>query len=125
MNAPLRITPAATPLRRDQALAFIIERIVRTSICPTLDEIGQALEVSKPRVRELIDQLVDAGLIERTVGTQRNLRVRDVAQCRSMVEVSLRRLGWATASPEGTLEPTRPKVQLPMLAPFEHIPDID
>jgi DNA-binding GntR family transcriptional regulator len=125
MNAPLRITPAATPLRRDQALAFIIDRIVRTSICPTLDEISQALGVSKPRVRELIDQLVDAGLIERTVGTQRNLRVRDVAHCRSMLEVSLRRLGWATVGAAGSLEPPLPKVQLPMLAPFEHIPDID
>ena len=123
MGAPFKAP--TLPLRRDEALAFIIDRIVRTGICPTLDEIGVALAVSKPRVRELVDQLVDAGVVERTIGSQRNLRVKNVAHCRSMLEMSLRRLGWSTAEPSGELAPPLPNVQLPMLAPFEHLPDVD
>ncbi|WP_260597441.1 LexA family protein [Sphingomonas endolithica] len=111
--------------RRDEALAFIVDRIAITGICPTLDEIAQELDVSKQRVRELVDQLVDAGAVERTVGSQRNLRVRNVVQCRSMLEVSLQRLGWTRFETIGELEPARSTICLPMLAPFEHLPDVD
>lgn len=119
-------TPSTTkPLRRHDALAFIIERIGRTGISPTLDEIGQHLKVSKPRARELVDELVDRGMLERRVGLQRNLVVRDLAGCRLVLEDVLRRLGWPVAKPMGELSGTLPHVQLPLLPPFEHLPDVD
>ena len=123
MGAPFQL-PAA-PRRRDQALAFIVEQIARYGACPTLDEIGDALKVSKPRARELVDQLVRDGLIERRPGAQRNLRVRDLTHCRSVLEVALRNLGWQAAEPMGELQPPLTNVQLPMLPPFEHLPELD
>ena len=40
---------SAKPRRRDEALAFIIDRIVRTGTSPTLNEIAAALGVSRIR----------------------------------------------------------------------------
>jgi SOS-response transcriptional repressor LexA len=100
-------------LRRDQALAYIIEHIVRHQSSPTLDEIGLALGgISKKRVSELIEQLIVLKSIEKTPGKQRNLRVCDVAACRQHLTEALRRLRWTPASPLGSLEPP-PQGKLP------------
>lgn len=114
----------SSPLRRDQALAFIIDRIVRSGICPTSREIGDALGVSDARAKELVDQLVERRLIDKVPGGVRNLRVRDVALCRSMLEQSLVRIGWTAAPAMGELPEAFPHRQLPMLPDFEHLPDL-
>lgn len=112
------------PRRRDEALAVIIEWIARDGVSPTEEEIGDAMRpiVSRARVRELIGQLVKIGIIEKRPGL-RGLRVRDMAQSRLMLVEAAKRLGWA--SPIVDLESPRPRGQLPMLPPFEHLPDVD
>jgi len=71
----------ASPLRRDQVLAYIIEHIARHGTSPTLAEIGQHLDgISQPRVRELVGQLIKTGGLTKTAGSQRNLRVQRRAE---------------------------------------------
>jgi SOS-response transcriptional repressor LexA len=113
------------PARRDQVLAFIVDRIVRTGTSPTFDEIGLALQFSSSRAKQLVDQLVKRGVIEKTPGAQRNLRVRDVTQSRTIVAEALRGIGWIPSGPMAPLPGDLPNGQLPMLPPFEHFPDID
>jgi SOS-response transcriptional repressor LexA len=112
-------------LRRDQALAFIVERIARSGTSPSFDEIGRALSVSSTRAKELVAQLIERGIIEKTPGAQRSLRVRDMGQSRSVLDEALRRLGWTVAEPMSPLSGALPHRQLPMLPAFEHFPDID
>ncbi len=115
----------AVPRRRDEALAYIIDRLVKTGTSPSYDEIGRELGVSKPRARELVDQLIADGVLEKTPGAMRGLRVRDVAHAREMAGEFARRLGWIVAAPLGQLQPPFPQVQLPMLPPFKHLPDAE
>ncbi|MBD8641120.1 LexA family protein [Sphingomonas sp. CFBP 13733] len=118
--------PEVVP-RRDQALAFIIERIARTGTSPTFEEIGIRLDVSSTRAKELVAQLIERGLVEKTPGAQRSLRVRDVSGSRALLDETMRRLGWAVAQPMGALcqPPPFPEGQLPVIPPFEHLPDVD
>lgn len=122
LTRPPEIVP-----RRDQALAFIIERIARTGTSPTFDEIGIRLDVSSTRAKELVAQLIERGLVEKTPGAQRSLRVRDVSGSRALLDETMRRLGWAVAQPLGVLvqPPPVPEGQLPVIPPFEHLPDVD
>lgn len=115
---------AAVP-RRYEALAFIIERIVQSGTSPTFDEIADALGVRKTRARELVEQLIGEELVERVLGKQRSFRVRDVAQSRNLLVEVLNRLGWTDATPLGILEQPRTHERLPLLPPFEHLPDVD
>lgn len=112
-----------TPRRRDEALAFIIDRLVKTGTAPSYDEIGRELRVSKIRARQLVDQLIADGTIEKTPGSQRALRIRDVVHARWIIDQFARSLGWIVASPLGELQPPLPQVQLPVLPPFEHLPE--
>lgn len=114
---------SSKPCRRNEALAFIIDRIIRTGISPTHDEIGIELGVSGTRAKQLVGQLVDRGLVEKTAGAQRNLRVRDVTLARRLVEECLVRLGWTAAPALGELSCHFPQGQLPMLPAFDHLPD--
>lgn len=111
------------PLRRYEALAFIVDQIARTGICPTQDEIAISLGVSKARVKELIGELIAEGLLEKTPGGVRSLRVRDVARARQVLELALRHLGYAAAVPMGPLLPPFPDGQLPRLPEIRHLPD--
>lgn len=113
--------------RRDQVLAFVIERIVRTGTSPTLDEIADGLvpRVSKARAQELVEQLVRAGLLQRVPGSVRNLRVCGVDECRIVLLEAMRRLGWSESAPMGDLQQPPTSVQLPLIAPFEDLPDPD
>lgn len=124
----------AKPRRRDEALAFIIDRLVKTGSSPTFEEIGAELGVSKARAQQLVDQLITHGIIEKVPGAQRALRIRDVVHARRLLDEFMRALGWAVAAPLGTLEqpidapvPLKPlpHVQLPVLPAFEHLPDLD
>jgi SOS-response transcriptional repressor LexA len=113
------------PRRRDEALAIIIERIARDGVPPTIDQIGAAMRpaVCRARARELVDQLIAQGIIERRPG-QRGLRVRDVAASRALLDQAAVRLGWVVAEPMGVLQHPRHQGQLPMLPPLEHLPDL-
>ncbi|WP_156679363.1 LexA family protein [Sphingomonas profundi] len=115
--------PSAPP-RRDQALAFIIERIARSGTSPSFDEIGRHLGVSKPRARELVGELIDRGIIEKTPGAQRSLKVLDVARSRVLLESTLRSIGWVVVGPHQAMRPF-PQDKLPLLPAFEHLPEQD
>lgn len=119
------VGPPAALLKRDQVLAFIIERIARSGTSPSFDEIGHELQISSTRAKELVGQLIERGIIEKTFGAKRSLRVRDVSGSRNLLEEVMRRLGWHTAEPMGVLLQPFPNGQLPSLPPFEHLPDID
>lgn len=115
---------AAIP-RRYEALAYIIERIVQTGTSPSYDEIADRLGVRKTRARELVDQLIAEGLVERPLGKQRSFRVRDVSGSRNILVEVLNRLGWTDAVPLGQLEQPCTHERLPMLPPFAHLPSVD
>lgn len=123
----VRQTATGVQRRRDEALAFIVDRIVRTGTAPSYEEIGRGLRprVSKARAQELVGQLIAEGVIEKTPGAQRALRVRDVSRARAIVDSFARALGWTVATPLGELEPPLPQVQLSVLKPFRHLPEAD
>jgi SOS-response transcriptional repressor LexA len=122
----VRHAKIGVPRRRDEALAFIIDRLVKTGTSPSYDEVARELSVSKPRAQELVKQLIADGVIEKTPGAQRALRIRDVVRARSIVEQFARSLGW-TVAPQLSFELQKPftHVQLPMLPAFEHLPDAE
>lgn len=105
------------PRKKDVALAIIVDRIAQGRNA-TLQDIADALGVSKQRARQLVDQLVKSGQVERTPGAVRALRVPNVAASRAVLEDVLSRHGWIVAGPFTN-------VQLPLFPPFEHLPDVD
>jgi SOS-response transcriptional repressor LexA len=113
--------------RRYEALAFIIEWIVRSGSSPVYGEIARGMNVSETRAKQLVGQLIRERIIEKTPGAQRSLRVRDLSRSRRIVEETLRRIGWVTADPMGPLlQPTPlPQGQLPMLPEIMLLPSID
>ena len=111
--------------RRYEALAYIVEQLVRTGHSPTYDEIGDALGVKKTRARELVDQLIGEQIVDRPAGKHRSFVIRDVTHSRAILVGLLNRLGWVDALPSGELAQPRTYEQLPMLPPFEHLPDIE
>lgn len=114
---------ARAPLRREELLAFIVERLARGQGCPSYLEMGQAIGVSETRARQLVDQLIAVGVVRRTAGLQRNLVICDVTQCRAIVVEALRRAGWASADPIGGLVDPCANAQLPIIAVLGHVPD--
>jgi DNA-binding MarR family transcriptional regulator len=121
----LRRSAVSTPLRREEVLAFIVERLARGRGCPSYKEIGEEVGVSQTRARQLVDQLVNAKVLERTAGLQRNLVVRDVTHAREIVVEVFRRIGGMAAAPLGDLVGHCAQAQLPIVAVLEHIPNHD
>ncbi len=80
--------------------------------------------MSKGRAQHLVNDLIQRGAVSRTPGAQPNLQVRDVQQCRVVIDQRLRELGWIAADPLGDLRPYSQE-QLPILPPFEHLPVIN
>lgn len=117
-------SPIATP-RRIEALAYIIERIQRSGTSPSYDEIGRALrpQVDKSRARQLVDQLVALGVIERPPASRRGIRIRDLQRCREMIDDALGRKGWVHSKPLGVLEHHSTFEHLPVLPLIELPPD--
>lgn len=116
-------TSARAPLRREELLAFIVERLARGQACPSYAEMGRAIGVSETRARQLVDQLIRDGVIRRTTGLQRNLVLRDVTHCREVVTEALRRANWQAADPRGELLGHCAIAQLPIVAVLGHVPD--
>lgn len=111
---------SATP-RRIEALAYIIERIQRSGTSPSYGEIGHALrpQVDKSRARQLVDQLVALGVIERPPASRRGIRIRDLQRCREMIDDALGRTGWHHSRALGDLEPPSTFEHLPILPLIE------
>ena len=105
----------SAPPRRVEALAYIIDRIRRSGTAPSYREVGLALNpcVNRTRARELVDELVEIGVIERPPASRRGIRIRDLDLCRQMIEEALGQKGWAHASPIGVL--------VPVPCTFEHL----
>ena len=116
---------ALKPRRREEVLAFIVERLARGQGCPSIKEIGEAVGVSETRARQLVEQLVKAKIIGRTAGLQRNLVVRDVTHAREIVVEVFRRIGGMAAAPLGDLVGHCAQAQLPIVAVLEHIAEHD
>ncbi|MBB4152919.1 DNA-binding MarR family transcriptional regulator [Sphingomonas jinjuensis] len=114
------VVPA--PRRRDQALAFIMERLVRDRRSPSLLEISCELKVSVTRVKVLLAQLEKAGIIERRRGVQRGIVVRDVTRSRELLGEILDHLGWGVnGAPPHAPEPF-PDEHLPRLRALKYLP---
>lgn len=111
---------ASTP-RRIEALAFIIERIQRSGTSPSYGEIGRALrpEVDKSRARQLVDQLVAIGVIERPPASRRGIRIRDLQRCRELIDDALGQKGWHHSRALGSLRPPSTFEHLPLLPLIE------
>lgn len=114
---------AASPLRRDQALAFIMAEIARGRGSPSMVEIARHLGVSSTRAKQLVDDLRRVGAIERTPGTQRAIRVCDVAQSRQQLADVLRALGWVAADAGGELRGAIGGETMPIVAVLGHVSD--
>lgn len=103
----------------------MVERIVRDGTSPTIPEIARALAISDTRAKQLVTQLVQEGALERTYGAHRGLRVCDMVRSRVEMGEALRRLGWSTPATINAAFPAFPNRQVPLLPPFEHLPDLD
>lgn len=110
-----------TSPRRIEALAYIIERIQRTGTSPSYGEIGRALrpEVDKSRARQLVDQLVLLGVIERPPASRRGIRIRDLVRCRELIDEALGQKGWHHSKALGSLQPPSTFEHLPVLPLIE------
>lgn len=114
----------AAPRKKELVLAFIIDWLARWDRAPSYREIAVAQGISVQRVGQLVDQLARDGLIERTPGGQRALRVVDVAETRLVLTEVLRRLGFAAPAEPGHIAPA-PLTQdkLPMLPDPDYPPE--
>ncbi len=113
------------PLRREEVLAFVLEQLASGRGCPSFKEIGDAVGVKETRARQLVDQLVEIGIIGRTAGLQRNLVIRDVTLARAIAVQVFRRIGGFAADPLGELVGPCAQAQLPIVAVLQHIPEDD
>lgn len=118
-------SPTASP-RRIEALAYIIERIQRTGTSPSYGEIGLALrpKVDKSRARQLVDQLVALGVIERPPASRRGIRIRDLVRCRELIDEALGAKGWHHSKALGSLQSPSTFEHLPVLPLIELPPGL-
>lgn len=88
--------------RRDEVLAILVERITRTGVCPSYDDIARAMvpQVGRSRVQQLVQQLIRRGDIARAAGSRRGIQLRDVGRCRQMIGQALLDRGWLQANSE-------------------------
>jgi len=121
MGAPFG--PVTKGRRRDEALAFIVEQLVRTHSAPTLDDIATRLKVSKSRSQELVAELIAKRIVGRRPGSH-TLYIIDMTRCRHLFVEAYRQAGGWSADAMGQLLPPT-NVQLPVLPPFRHLPDVD
>ena len=111
--------------RRYEALAFIIEQIVRWQTSPTYREIADRLTVSRGRAEQLVAQLIAEGRIERVPGSGRRLLVVDIYASRVLLDDVLRRLQWSVSTPMGEMLAPLAQVQLPMMPEIEQLYGIE
>lgn len=95
--------------------------IARGRGSPSMVEIARHLGVSSTRAKQLVDDLRRGGAIERTPGTQRAIRVCDVAQSRQQLADVLRALGWVAADAGGELRGAIGGETMPIVAVLGHV----
>ena len=101
-------------------LACIVELTIRDGRSPSLRQMQHALDLSEARIRQLIDQLVATGRLERRAGIANGLIVLDPDGLRAIAVAQLRRLGWTDAAAiEGCAHP-----RLPVLDAIAHLPGV-
>lgn len=114
-----KIKTAEQSPRRDEVLAILVDRVTRTSGCPSYEEIGRAMvpQVGKSRVQQLVVQLIKRGDIMRDPGSRRGIQLCDVGRCRELIELALQERGWHNVAPAARHEPASPYTfdQLPYL----------
>ena len=112
--------------RKAEVLAYIIERIVRDAVSPTMGEIAKKLDVSDTRAKALVRQLELDGEVRRTPGAQRGIVIVNFDRVRERLLAILVSEGY-TVNP-GTRElfapGAFPQEHLPLLPDLEHIPDV-
>ncbi|RYF11171.1 MAG: hypothetical protein EOO77_20005, partial [Oxalobacteraceae bacterium] len=77
--------------RRDEVLAILVDRITRTGVCPSYDDIARAMvpQIGRSRAQQLVQQLIRRGDISRMPGSRRGIQLCDVGRCRQMIERAL------------------------------------
>lgn len=117
------VLPAPTG-RKQQALDFISDYILRFGRSPAMSEIAVALGVSDTRAKALVKKLAAEQMIERAAGAQRAISVPGLIE-RHLLE---RMRGMGMVVNEDFVQPTRamplPQGHLPLVAIIEHIPDV-
>jgi SOS-response transcriptional repressor LexA len=109
--------------KRDQALAFISEYIVREGRSPAIGEIAVALGVGLSRAKALVKKLAEEKMINRAPGSQRAITVPGLMD--RHIEQRMREMGGFVINgdficPLKTLP--FPKGHLPLVAIIDHIP---
>lgn len=126
----LSTMPGERPVapRRVQVLAIIVENIARYGVCPCYDEIGRAMvpQISKTRVKQHVDALVRLKCIDHPLAAQRGIRIRDLNRCRQLIEARIGQPHWWPTTPPAAPDraATCTTEQLPLVPPFEHLPDL-
>lgn len=92
--------------RRDEALAFISERITRSGVAPSYGEIARAMrpKVHRSTAAGYVEELMKLGVIERDPASRPGIGIRDLVYCRNVVDRALLANGWTIAVPLGVLE---------------------
>ena len=126
MGAPFRPPAAAAPPRRYELLAHILERIGHDGVAPTEEEMGAALDLSRARIRAVIDQLVREDIFQRReAGSARSVLVGDRAAARALLVRVYRGMGGTAAEPMAEMLPPCPNGHLPVFPRFAYLPDVD
>ncbi len=109
--------------KKDEALAFISEYIVRDGRSPTMREIATFLAVSDTRAKALVKKLAADKMIERAPGSQRAITVPGLMDRHIMQR--MRELGNFVIN-DDFLCPLQslplPQGHLPLVAIIDHIP---
>lgn len=92
-----------------------MEKLVRDRRSPSLLEISHELKVSVTRVKVLLAQLEEAGIIERSRGVQRGIVIRDVTKSRELLTDIMDRLGWGVNGDAPHTPEPFPEEHLPRL----------
>lgn len=116
-----------SPTRRSRkliALDFIRRYFVQYGESPSLDEIGAALEVSKQRASELVEQLSQDEQLYRIAGKRRGIRLHDRTAELSEAEVLVRlaEMGWTVRDGDRLLQPPLTETGLMDLPFLDHKP---
>lgn len=109
--------------KKDQALAFISEYIVRAGRSPTMREIAMSLAVSDTRAKALVKKLAADKMIERAPGSQRAITVPGLMD--RHIQQRMREMGGFVIN-DDFLCPLEslplPQGHLPLVAIIDHIP---
>jgi DNA-binding MarR family transcriptional regulator len=115
---------SAPASRKAQAYQYICDYIVARGHSPAMIDIARGLGISKPRAKQLVDQLAIDGTIERLSGAQRAIVVPGLEQRAAIAR--LRSLGFTVDEDVFRIEPPAlPKDNLSLVVIIEHLGEDD